>query len=562
TAAIPGPVTEALHADPGLPEPLDPQAAIAMLPPRAPSVPAVVPAPSLAAPVPTPPPVAPESSPVPFGGLDRDALGRAFAALGRSHGLPASVVQSVSEAYDRLAGIPLWTADGRLTPRADSMLRAIGRADQHGLSPARFARLQAALSGTADRESREAAGTLLAVAYAREARGARINPQQVSRLITVTLTLPEPEEVLARVVAAPDAGLALEAFNPTHPGYLALKRKLAELGSAPAAEAGRPKLTFGPVLTQGMSDARVPIVRDLLGLPPADTAVFDRTLADSLKAFQRERGLRASGRLDRATTAALGGVPETEAAVRNPRADIIANMERWRWLPTELGADHILVNVPDFRLMLVQNDAPVWQTRVIVGKPETQTPVFSHRMQFLVVNPSWNVPPSIALKEYLPLLQRNPQALSARGLQVVSRGRVVDPASVDWSKVGRTVAIRQPPGERNALGHIKFMFPNQHAVYLHDTPNRSLFANERRAYSHGCVRVQDPFRLAEAIMGTDWPERRLRSMVGGGERQINLPTDLPVHLAYFTTFVDDAGALQSREDLYGHNRKVKALLGF
>jgi len=217
--------------------------------------------------------------------------------------------------------------------------------------------------------------------------------------------------------------------------------------------------------------------------------------------------------------------------------------------------------VPSFALTLQQNGERVLQTRVIVGKPETQTPIFSDRIQFLVVNPYWNVPPSIALKEMLPLLQQNPYALQARGLEVVSRGRVVDPSTVDWTQAGRSVAIRQPPGERNALGHIKIMFPNQHAVYLHDTPSRGLFQRATRAFSHGCVRVENPFRLAGALLSEAGSEGRLRAMVGGAERQVRLPAEVPVHLAYFTTFVDEAGGLVHFPDLYGHNRRLKALLG-
>ena len=551
TAAIPPATTDQAIAATELPPPGDPNALIAMLPPPA-SAPA-------AAAVPAP---APEGSAPSLTRLDGEALSRAFATLGKLQGFPPALTEAARVAFEeKAANAPFWTEQGRLKADATAILGIVDSARSHGLSPARFTKVRAALDEATDIETREAAVTLLALAYARDARGARVSPLQVSRLITATTTLPEPAEVLARLVQPGDAGAALEAFNPVHPGYRALRAKLTGFASPPAAAPEPAKLTFGPVLTLGMSDPRVPLLRERLGVPAADDTRYDAALVEAVRAFQREQRLKATGRLTRATVAALGGVTETETMSRDPKADIIANMERWRWLPTELGRDHVFVNIADFRLTLVRKEAAAWTTRVIVGKPETQTPVFSHKIQFAVVNPSWNVPPSIALKEYLPLLQKNPQALSARGLQVVSRGRVVDPSSVDWSKVGRTVAIRQPPGERNALGFIKFMFPNQHAVYLHDTPNRSLFANDRRAYSHGCVRVQDPFRLAEAVMGEEWTESRLRGMIGRGERQINLPADLPVHLAYFTSFVDEAGSIQTREDLYGHNRKLKALLG-
>ncbi|HEX2137849.1 MAG TPA: L,D-transpeptidase family protein [Microvirga sp.] len=224
-------------------------------------------------------------------------------------------------------------------------------------------------------------------------------------------------------------------------------------------------------------------------------------------------------------------------------------MERWRWLPAELGERHILVNVPEYRLRIVERGSVVHQTRVIVGKPESPTPIFSDEMEHVIVNPSWTVPPSILRKEFLPALARDPFYAERRGFKVIRRGD--------------GISIQQPPGERNALGFIKFIFPNQHAVYLHDTPNRSLFGAERRAFSHGCVRVDQPFRLAEEVLGRSgsWDESRLRGLIGRGERHIRLRQPLPVHLTYFTLAVDDDGQLRSFEDLYGFHRKVRAALG-
>jgi len=227
--------------------------------------------------------------------------------------------------------------------------------------------------------------------------------------------------------------------------------------------------------------------------------------------------------------------------------DLIANMERWRWLPADLGREHIAVNIPEFRLRILRNEAVIHQTRVIVGKPETPTPVFSGVMEYAIINPSWNVPPSILKNEFLPRLAADPLYAAKRGYEVVRRNG--------------QIAVRQPPGERNALGFIKFMFPNQHAVYLHDTPSRHLFGAERRAFSHGCVRVDQPFRLADVVLGAAWSESRLRGLIGHGERTINLPERLPVHLMYFTTSVDERGVLRSMEDLYGVDRRVRVALG-
>lgn len=564
-----------------LPQPGRADKAIASLPPRPVPPPAIVIAPPKVAPAisvepakpvasapiilpkpvapPAVTPASPASSPAALPGW-RERLDKSFAQIGTLGPLPLAVLQSIRSYYDGREARPLFTDAGGLNGRARKALAMVEAARDHGLDPRRFAALvQMAKSGDVDLV--EVAVAAVSVAYARDARGARLNPQAVSRLITATPTLPNATEVLAQLEGSNDAAATLEAWNPQHAGYKALRQKLAMLRSEPEHTASiAPKLTFGPVLWIGMSDARVPALRERLALPPVADLTFDAALSEAVKSVQRQNGLRVNGRLDRQTVAALGGTePETRENA-GITADIIANMERWRWLPADLGESHILVNVPAYSLEMKRGGRTVFATRVVVGKPNSPTPIFSHKMEYLVVNPYWNVPPSIAIKEYMPLLQKNPYALQARGLEIISRGRVVDPATVvDWAKVGRSVAIRQPPGERNALGNIKFMFPNDHAVYLHDTPSRGLFSAERRAFSHGCVRVQNPFALASSIMG--WSEGRLRGMVGGPERRIDLSTDVDVHLAYFTLEAREDGTLVRREDIYGHQRRTRALLG-
>jgi murein L,D-transpeptidase YcbB/YkuD len=222
-------------------------------------------------------------------------------------------------------------------------------------------------------------------------------------------------------------------------------------------------------------------------------------------------------------------------------------MERWRWLPAELADRHLAVNIPEYRLRLLDGARVVHETRVITGRPETPSPVFSGLMEYAVVNPSWYVPPSILKKEFLPKLAEDPGYAARQGYEVIRRGNAI--------------SVRQPPGERNALGFIKFMFPNGHAVYLHDTPNRRLFAGARRALSHGCIRVENPFLLADFVLGQEWSEQRLKKLIGRGERTIWLPKKLPVHLTYFTLAVDEAGDLKSFEDMYGHDRRVRQALG-
>jgi murein L,D-transpeptidase YcbB/YkuD len=393
------------------------------------------------------------------------------------------------------------------------------------------------------------------VAYARQASGSRVDPRMISHLIGVEPEVADPAVILALVATAgEDAGEALRRFNPPQKAYEALREKLLQLRRKRRLAGSGAAIPAGPLLRPGMRDKRVPLVRARLGLdrgefeasqdPVEDSAqdlVYDTEIAAAVEDFQKANGLPASGNLTARTVAALsGGASRLEA-------EILANMERWRWMPRDMGETHIEVNIPDYEAVVIENGEVIERNRVVVGKEETPTPVFSETMKFLIVNPSWNVPQSIIRKEMLPRLASDPDYLHRLGYEVFSRG-------------GHLV-VRQPPGEKNALGRIKFMFPNDYSVYMHDTPLRRLFASAKRAFSHGCVRVDDPFRFAETVLGDGWSESRVKKLIGGKERYVYLPKPLPVYLEYFTAFVDESGALQLRDDVYGYSRRVKAALG-
>jgi murein L,D-transpeptidase YcbB/YkuD len=224
-------------------------------------------------------------------------------------------------------------------------------------------------------------------------------------------------------------------------------------------------------------------------------------------------------------------------------------MERWRWMPHQLGATYVMVNLPDYTLKVVQNGKTVWATKIVVGKPgDHATPLLTETMKYITINPTWNVPPSIIKNEYLPALARDPNALTRIGLQMTH------------DKNG-AIRIFQPPGDRNALGRIRFNFPNKFLVYQHDTPDKKLFALSTRAYSHGCMRVQNPDDYAEVLLGITQPEEhytvaKIRSMYGSTERTINLKQHIPVYITYQTAFTDDAGKVQARADIYGLDRDI------
>ena len=456
---------------------------------------------------------------------------------------------AIADVYAAHAGASLWIVDGHLTPAARSVLARLDHAAEDGLDLRRFAVPVPRTADPAILAQAELALSEASVAYARQASGSRVDVAHLGGIIDLRPDVASVERVLGSVPGAPDAGEALQAFNPPQAGYAALKEKLAELRQGDGQEF-RTRIPGGPILKPGMSDARVPLIRARFGLdvasvePGVPPLVYDTRVAAAVADFQRAHGLPASGQLTPRTVAALsGGNP---VALENA---IVANMELWRWLPRDLGPDHVEVNIPDYTAKVVRDGAVMHQTRVVVGQPDKPTPVFSQQMRFIIVNPYWNVPLSIIKNEMMPKLQGDPDYFVNHGYEVVERDGV------------RTV--RQPPGDGNALGRIKFMFPNNHSVYLHDTNARSFFGRDKRALSHGCVRVEEPFSFAEAVMGRDngWTEARIRKLIGGQERTINLPKPLPIYITYFTAFVDPQTGFQLRDDVYGYAGKVKAALG-
>ena len=266
-----------------------------------------------------------------------------------------------------------------------------------------------------------------------------------------------------------------------------------------------------------------------------------------MKKLQRTRGMTATGQLDAGTAETLTARPT------NRHIEVIlANMERWRWLPRDLGRAYVMVNIPDYTLRVVRDGPTIWLTKIVVGKPSLPTPLLSEQMKFITINPTWNVPQSIVQNEYLPALRRDPGALARIGLRV------------QHNRDG-SIHVFQPPGERNALGRIRFNFPNKFLVYQHDTPNKHLFSHDKRAYSHGCMRVENPLKYAEVLLSIAKPQQgytaeKLHSMFGGDERDITLPEPIPVHLTYQTAFVDQSGSLQIREDIYSRDAEITTAL--
>ncbi len=436
---------------------------------------------------------------------------------------------------------PIWITDGKANARAKVAIAFLGHVDADGLDPADYPVPNfAAANDAAALADAEIRLTRSVITYAHHASIGRVHWTRVSGDIFYDRNAPAPADVLAAMVGAADVGEALDAYEPHTPGYLALKAKLAGLRAGNSV-AGVAPIPAGPVLKIGMKDDRVPQLFGRLGVAGDSGTTYDKDLAEAVRKFQQAHKIAATGTLTAATVDALNGRPADQAA-----DIIVANMERWRWMPRELGKTYVIVNLADFTLRVIDDGKQVWTTKIVDGKPSTPTPIMSAEMKYITVNPTWNVPNSIAANEYIPLLRQDPTILTRMGLVVTQNP-------------DGTLHLAQPPGDNNALGRLRFNFPNKFLVYQHDSNQKYLFSNPMRASSHGCMRVEDPLKYAEVLLslvrpGEGYTQERIRKMYGNSETDIHFSTVLPVHLTYQTAFVDDDGKLQFREDVYGRDK--------
>ena len=452
---------------------------------------------------------------------------------------------------------PVWSKDGAPVAAVRSLTERLGHAGEDALVLANTPAALKTDGDPAEVADSELAFTEAVVSYAREATGSRVDPQTISTLIGYKPALADPAEILESLAdAGQDAGDKLRALNPSEPRYLALRDKLVALRAARAPLSGT-AIPAGPTLRVGMHDDRVPLLRARFHLSDTpgslkDGTRYDAQVAQAVAAFQRANELPLSGALTMATVEALAGTKPSRL-----EGTLAANMEIWRWMPRDLGENRIEVNIPDYLVTVFKDGQVAAQHRVVVGKTDTPTPLFSNTMKYLIVNPYWNVPQSIVRKEMLPKGGGDLSYLDGRGYSVAWHGG-------QW-------VVKQLPGDKNALGRIKFLFPNDYAVYLHDTPSKALFSASKRAFSHGCVRVDQPFAFAETVLATaalpdgkgrHWSAERLEDMIGDKEHYLNLPAPLPIAIEYFTASVDPvSGTVKLRDDVYGYVRAVAAQLG-
>ena len=471
---------------------------------------------------------------------------------------------------------PLWLTkadDGSIafSPNAEKIIQVFKESELEGFRPADYltADLDVAAAGTdpVKLAALETAFSAAAVRYAQDAFGGRISPLEVNKTWTIAPKRINEAEMLVKLADSSEPDKLLLALSPTQPEFLGLKAALAKFYDGAVMDAAI-TIPEGKLLKPGMQDERVTLLRQRLDVPEPDIpetageAVtvdinYDEPLVAAVKAFQENLGLNGDGVIGPATIAALNGGSATT------KEDIVANMERWRWEPNEYGDFQVTVNIPEFRLWIMNKDQVHYTTRVVVGTPKNQTAVFNDEIEHIVVNPYWNVPSSIATNEIKPHLIANPGYLASQNMEMLSGGKVINASAIDWAQTNiNKFHIRQKPGAGNALGRVKFLFPNQHDIYLHDTPSKSLFSRSFRAYSHGCVRVENPMDFADALLKLEpnLSAETLTAAFGDTERWFNLKTKVPVHISYFTLRVDADGTIRSYGDVYGMNQRLKELL--
>jgi L,D-transpeptidase YcbB len=472
--------------------------------------------------------------------------------------------EAVAAFYTARECRPLWVDEHGPTRAARRAITEIGHAAEWGLNASDF-KLKAVnrpfTSGhwssdeTADAEFEITAAILQ---YAHQAQGGRIpDPDTLlSSYLDRQPVITSAADVLSQVSEASDPGQLLRSLQPQQDQFLKLKALLADLrGKEGAADAFQISKR-GPMLQLGSRNPDVALLKERFGIAsePGAEQVFDRPLADAIKKFQQSMSLRGDGIVRSSTRAALSG------HVSDKVTAIIANMEEWRWMPRSLGATHIFVNVPAFSIVLTDNSQPVFDERVIVGTPSTQTPIFSKNMTTIVLRPEWYLPDSIKLTKLL-----SGRSLESQGYVITRNGRTVSSSRINWSKADLSAyKIYQPSGDDNALGLVKFLFPNKHSVYLHDTPSRSLFNDPVRLFSHGCMRVRNPQILAQRIFDIDRgnaaPDVKRLVRKGPMTNEFTLDTPIPVHVGYFTVWVGDNGQPNYYKDYYGHQQRITLAL--
>jgi len=489
------------------------------------------------------------------------------------YGLP-SVSPLLSQFYEGRGFRPAWSDDYGPSPDVEDFLEVIRSAYREGLNLQDYHlnKIEAVLSdlyasqiglGTHDAVKLADLDLILTQAfflYASHLVDGRVDHRNIYPDWVVNQGSVDLKAILSEALDSGDMQKTLADLAPRYPGYVRLKEKLMEY-QAIAESGGWPHVPDGPKLLKGSRGKRVAILRqrliasgDLASMAQENPVIFDHDVEMAIRKFQKRHGLKDDGKVGKLTLKVIN-VP-LETRIRQ----IALNMDRLRWLSYDMGQNYIFVNVADFSLEVMEDELPVMSMRIIAGKDEQRSCVLSAKMTYLELNPFWRVPDSIATKEILPQIKKNPGYLAQKTIKVFKdwsdNAKEIDPMLVNWSRVRASnlgYKFRQEPGPLNPLGRIKFIFPNECEIYLHDTPARHLFGRTRRDFSHGCIRVEKPIELATYLLRNKetWIQKKILAEIKKGKRQVvMLPEPVNVHIFYGTVWVDREGVLQFRNDIY------------
>ena len=481
----------------------------------------------------------------------------------------------VSKFYELQNYQPVWTSNSKILPQANTFINIIREAENEGLEPSDYHLKDINIYLNEIQKGKDSVDPhMLAqfdllltdafILYVSHLINGRIEPQGVDltwlknhsnvdfgKIMNLSLGSNQFQNVIS---------------NYENPLYIRLRTALIKYKIV-QANGGWLLIPSGPKIEKGQRGERIKLLRERLMISGDLNAqstdvsnVYDEEVEGAVRKFQRRHGLAEDGIVGPET------LTELNVPVEKRIEQIKINMERYRWLPQNIGPRYIQVNIPSFHLDVIQNGKTVLAMPVVVGKPYWNTPLFSANMTYIILNPYWNIPRSIALEETLPKIQSDPEYLSKRNIRVLQGwtdgSTEIDPSTIDWFQVNNNnlkYRFRQNPGPSNPLGRIKFMLPNEYNVYLHDTSQKNLFKKQRRDFSHGCIRVENPIGLAEYVLSVEpgWTKERIESEIRKGKSQsIILPEPVPVYLVYFTAWVDDNGDIQFRRDVYGRDEAL------
>ena len=487
-----------------------------------------------------------------------------------ARGLNERELETVQNFYESGSNL-LWVDESGIRPRTQATLAELSNASDYGL-PTKLLllpQLPASEAGAEEKAMLELALTRSVLLFARFAKGGRILPNQVGSQLNHVPTVLPAADVLEHAGKTEDIGPFLRGLHPRNIQFTQLRDKLLDLRQADD-DKQQTKIPAGPVLRPGMSHPQIALLRQRLRdtNPPGgqkELERYDPELVKKVRKFQSSKGLKADGIVGNGTRKALNG-QKPDKLIKQ----ILINMERWRWLPDDLDENtgiYVWANIPEFRVRIIQREKRVFSERSIVGKVSHKTPVFSDRMEWVEIHPVWYIPNSIKVHDILPSLRRPTSSVMQRyNLKVNCGAYGSNYKKINWHTIDiRNCSFTQPPGRTSVLGDFKFKFPNKYSVYMHDTHKPALFRNVRRSYSHGCIRVKQPRRMAEILLDHDkgMTSKQLGRILDGPKRphKEDFNNPVPVHITYFTTYFDDDGNFQTSPDLYGHDRQLARVMG-